>query len=473
MKKLTQDPPHLKMPSKNSGKKSVTMHSVHPFRLSRRTFLKGAGAALSLPLLEAMLPGTARAQAAAPRRFFAFYVPNGIHMPAWTPSSSGAGYALTPILAPLAPHQADVLVLSGLDNYAATAQGNGAGDHARGTACFLTCVHPYKTEGSNLSLGPSVDQLIADHLSGQTQLRSLELGCEGGGSTGGCDSGYSCAYTRNISWRTATTPVPKLTNPRSVFDRLFAGFNPGESWESIAKRRRYKQSVLDFVMQDAQRLDARLGGRDRAKLDEYMTSVRELELRLDNATADEGPTCQPFAQPEGTPQDFGEHVRLMLDLVALSFQCDITRVGSFMLGNGGSNRSYSFIGVPGAHHELSHHQGDPAKHAALQTINTWEVEQLAYLLGKLKAADDVTGSVLDNTLVFFSSEVEDGNSHRHYDLPVLLAGGGGGMVTPGRHVSYPGNTPIANLFVSILQGMGVATSTFGDDGTAPLPNLVA
>lgn len=447
------------------------IHSVKPFRLSRRTFLKGAGAAMALPLLEAMLPQRARAQSApAPRRLFAFYVPNGIHMPGWTPATTGSGYAMSPILQPLAPYRDDVLVLSGLSNYPATHQGDGGGDHARGTGSFLTCVHPVKTEGANISTGPSVDQVAADFLEGQTRLRSLELGCEGGGSTGGCDSGYSCAYTRNISWRTATTPMPKEVNPRSVYDRLFAGFDPGETAEQIAKRRRYKQSVLDFVLADAQQLSARVGSRDRAKLDEYMTAVRELELRLDGAT--DGPSCEPFARPDGVPGDFQEHVRLMLDLVALAYQCDITRVASFMLGNGGSNRSYSFIGVSGAHHELSHHQGDASKHAALQTINTWEVQQLAYLLGKLKAAEDIDGnSVLDNTLVFFSSEISDGNSHSHYDLPVVLAGRGGGAVSPGRHVAYSGNPPIANLFISMLQSVGVSASSFGDDGSGPLGGL--
>lgn len=446
------------------------MHSVRPFRLSRRTFLKGAGAAMALPLLEAMLPGSARAQSAeVPKRLFAFYVPNGIHMSAWTPGSEGAGYALTPILQPLAAYRDDFLVLSGLSNYAATPQGDGPGDHARGTGCFLTAAHPVKTEGADISIGPSVDQVAADFLADQTRLRSLELGCEGGGSTGGCDSGYSCAYSRNVSWRSATTPMPKEVNPRSVYDRLFAGFDPGETAQQIGKRQRYKQSVLDFVLDDAQRLSQRLGTRDRAKLDEYMTGVRELETRLETST--QGPSCEPFQRPDGTPADFQEHVRLMLDLVALAFQCDITRVATFMLGNGGSNRSYSFLGVSGAHHELSHHQGDSAKHAALQVIDTWEVEQLAYLLSKLKAAQDVEGSVLDNTLVFFSSEISDGNAHSHNNLPVLLAGRGGGAVSPGRHIAYPQSTPIANLFVSMLQSVGVSTSSFGDDGNGPLSGL--
>lgn len=447
--------------------------AARPFRLSRRTFLRGAGTALALPFLDAMRP--ARAQSTgAPLRFFAFYVPNGIHMAGFTPTQSGAGFALPPILAPLSAHRDDVLVLSGLHNEAATAQGNGAGDHARGTSCFLTCVHPVKTEGSNISIGPSVDQLIADHYAGQTRLRSLELGCEGGGSTGGCDSGYSCAYSRNISWRSATSPVAKEINPRSAFDRLFAGFEPGESVAAIQQRRLYKQSVLDFVRADAQALSPRLGGRDRRKLDEYMTGIRELELRIAQAATDEGgggPTCSPFERPAGIPGEPEAHVRLMLDLVALAFQCDMTRVASFMLGNGGSSRNFGFLGVSGAHHELSHHQNDPAKHAALQTINTWEVAQLAYLLDRLQAAEDSEGSVLDHSFVLFSSEIADGNAHTHYNLPVLLAGGGGGTLTPGRHVTFGGGAPIANLYVAILQRMGVATQTFGDDGTGPLPQL--
>ena len=446
---------------------------VRNLGISRRTFLKGAGVSMALPFLEAMAPGMVRAQdQLRPKRFMAFFVPNGIHMPGWTPASAGSNFELSPILSPLSGLRSEISILSGLSNVAATPQGDGPGDHARGTSCFLTCAHPVKTEGANISIGPSVDQLLAAHLSGQTTLPSLELGCEGGGSTGGCDSGYSCAYSRNISWRSATTPAAKEVNPRSVFDRLFAGFVPGESQETLARKLRYKQSILDFVLSDAQSLSNRLGQKDRMKMDEYLTGVRELEQRIELAgQADEGPSCQPFERPSGVPNQLQEHVRLMLDLVVLAYQCDMTRVATFMLGNGGSNRSYGFIGVPGAHHEISHHQNDPAKHAQLQTIGTWEVEQLAYFLDRLAQTQDGSGSLLDQSMVLFSSEIADGNSHGHFDLPVLLAGRGGGTLQPGRHIEFGNDMPIANLYLAIMQNMGMDIQAFGDDGDAALTGL--
>ena len=462
-------PSHEK-PSKNASRAA---HQVRNLGISRRTFLKGAGVSMGLPFLEAMIPRSVRAQdQLRPKRFMAFFVPNGIHMPAWTPTSAGSDFTLPPILNPLSSLRSEVSVLSGFSNVAATPQGDGPGDHARGTSCFLTCAHPVKTEGANISIGPSVDQLLASHFSGETTLPSLELGCEGGGSTGGCDSGYSCAYSRNISWRSATTPAAKEINPRSVFDRLFAGFVPGESQDALARKLRYKQSILDFVLSDAQSLSNRLGNRDRLKMDEYLTGLRELEQRIELAgQMDDGPSCQPFERPTGIPNQLQEHVRLMLDLVVLAFQCDMTRVATFMLGNGGSNRSYGFIGVPGAHHEISHHQNDPAKHAQLQTIDTWEVEQFAYFLDRLAQAQDGTGSLLDQSMVFFSSEIADGNAHGHYNLPVLLAGRGGGTLQPGRHIQFGNNMPIANLYLTLMQNMGMDIQAFGDDGVAALTGL--
>jgi hypothetical protein len=435
--------------------------------LSRRTFLRGAGTLVALPLLDAMLdaPG-ARAQAATPpRRFFAFYVPNGIVMDAWTPSSEGEGYALTPILQPLANLKSDVVVLSGLRNFAAFAQGDGPGDHARGTGCFLTATHLRKTEGSDIRNGVSVDQIIAEASSGQTRFSSLELGCEGGGSTGGCDSGYSCAYSRNISWAGPATPMPKETNPRAAFDRLFSGTNPTETAEARARRKRLKHSVLDYVKADAARIQAKVGARDKAKLDEYLSGVRDIEARLD---APEGAVCAPPSRPEGVPGDTQAYVRLMLDITATAFACDVTRVATFMLGNGGSGRSYPFLGVSDAHHEISHHQGDQAKIDKLQIIDTWEVEQLAYFLEKLKGIDEAGQNVLFHSTVFFSSEIEDGNSHFHGNLPVLVAGQGGGTIRTGRHVRVPDETPIANLFLSLIGSAGGSAATFGDDGDAPL-----
>jgi hypothetical protein len=446
--------------------KRFPKHLVLPRRrLSRRAFLGGAAAAMTLPWLEAMTPwgGRARADGEGCRALF-YYVPNGFHMPEWTPTAEGAGYTLPRILAPLAGLQDELLVLSNLANAPGNEPGV-PGDHAQGTGAFLTCRTPYRTAGSDISVGISVDQVAAGAIGGATTFRSLQLGTEGGGSTGGCDSGYSCAYSRNISWAGEATPLPKMTNPRLVFDRLFAGWDASLTAEAIARRRAYRLSVLDQVVGDANTLSATLGAADRAKLDEYLTGVRELELRIE--TADETPVCDPGPMP---PVDFTyeEHVLLMSDLMVLALRCDATRLISFMLGNASSNRNYSFIGAPGAHHQLSHHQGDAATQELLTQIGTWEIQQLAYLLDGLRAVQEGEGTLLDNTVVYFSSEIADGDAHQHHDLPVLLAGRGGGALNPGRHIALPDREPLANLYLTLLQMLGVEEATFGADGTTAL-----
>lgn len=439
------------------------------WELSRRTLLRGAGALMALPVLEQMMPSIARAQTMgvpAPRRLVAFYVPCGIHMQKWTPAATGSSYALTPTLQPLANHKSKFLVLSGLANN--PAKPDGPGDHASGTGAFITAAHPFKTEGADIKNGISLDQVAANHLKQFTRLPSLELGTDGGGSTGNCDSGYSCAYARNISWAGPQTPLPKETNPSLVFDRLFAGIDPNATQAQIQKRKAYKQSVIDFVRDDANQLKNRLGATDQKKMDEYLTAVREVELRIQ--AIEEGTTCEPGANP-GTPGDIRDRTKAMLDMIALAFQCDQTRVASFMLGNAGSNRVFSFLGLTSGHHTYSHHQSVQANYDALATIDHWEVQQLAYLFDKLDAIQEPDGTVLDNSLVFFSSEIEDGNAHRHTNMPIILGGGGGGAVTPGRHVKYTTAIPVANLFISMLASVGVNVSTFGDDGTGPLPQL--
>ncbi|MBH25604.1 MAG: transcriptional initiation protein Tat [Myxococcales bacterium] len=436
------------------------------WRLSRRAFLGGAGAAIALPFLEAMLPTRALADAAeVPRRFLAFYVPNGIHMPAWTPNEAGRDFGLTPILEPLANVRDHINVISGLANR--PARPDGAGVHAAGTSSFLTAAHAFKTEGANISVGVSMDQIAAAAVGGATRFPSLQLGIEGGGNAGGCDSGYSCAYSRNISWASESTPLPKIVSPQLAFDRLFQGFDAQASAAERAKRKRYRTSVLDYARADAQRLKTRLGQTDRRKLDEYMTGVRELEVQVQQA--EDGPSCGVPDRPEAD-FDFPAHVEMMNELMVLAFQCDLTRIITFMLGNAGSGRSYGFLGVPGAHHEISHHQNNPDNFARLQTIDTWEVAQLAYLLERMANTPEGEGSMLDNTLVFFSSEIEDGNSHSHFNLPIVLAGGGGGVIETGRHLVYEEDEPIANLFVSILQNLNVPATSFGDS-TGPLAGL--
>ena len=438
---------------------------------SRRLVLGGAGAALALPLLRSLLPKSARAGGLErPKRLLAYYVPCGIHMAGWTPTATGAGYAVPPILAPLADADLinDVLVLSGISND--PAQSDGPGDHASGTGSFLTAAHVRKTDGADIQNGISMDQVAANQLAGQTRFASVQLGTHGGSNAGGCDSGYSCAYTRNISWAGPTSPLPKTVNPQAAFDLLFAGFDPGETLEEREIRQRRKLSVIDSVLADVNSLSPQLGASDNEKLDEYLSGVRDIENRLQEPP---GPVCELGDRPASDPS-FPDKARLMADVIVLAFQCDLTRVASFMLANAGSGQAYSFIGVSGAHHQLSHHQGVQENLDALQAINTWEVEQLAYLLGKMKATDDGLGdgsNMLDNSLVFFSSEIEDGNSHSHRNLPVLVAGGGGGAFSPGRHVVYEGRPPMANLFIAMLQAIGVDVDTFGDDGTGPLGQL--
>lgn len=441
------------------------------FKLSRRAFLGGAGAVLALPALESLMPRKARAEPGDARRILTFYVPNGVHMPAWTPAEVGSVFTLPTILEPLAPHQAKIAVLSGLANL--PARPDGPGDHAAGTSGFLTCRHVVKTEGADIQNGISMDQVAAAQVGQFTRIPSMQLGIDGGSSAGDCDSGYSCAYARNISWASETQPLPKAVNPQVVWDLLFGGFDPQASAEERARRQLYRTSVLDYVLGEASSLKPRLGTTDQRKLDEYMTGVSELEKKIQKAAT--APVCTAIDRPPAAPP-YQEHVRLMLDLIALSFQCDATRVVSFMLGNAGSNRPYPFLDVNGVpvsegHHEISHHQDLQTNFEKLTAIARWEVEQLAYLVGKLDLIDEGNGTtVLDNTAVFFSSEIEDGNSHAHTNLPVVVAGSLGGAITTGRHAVYQ-DQPMANLFISLLQGVGVETSTFGDDGTGPLANL--
>ena len=441
--------------------------------LPRRTFLRGMGTAMALPFLECMMPKRAYGappEPTAPRRFLAFYVPNGIHMPAWTPTTEGPGYALSPIMASLAPVKDDILVLSGLDNLAAIVPT--PGDHARGTGSFLTCKTVVKTEGANIQNGLSLDQRLAQVIGPQTTYPSLELGAEGGASTGNCDSGYSCAYSRNISWAGPATPMPKEVSAKEAFDRLFAGYDSELTSQQVALRRKLRLSVLDFVLDDAKTLRNKVGVKDRLKLDEYMESVYALETKISKEA--DAPQCYPGPKP-ASAQDFQTLVTQMCDIMVLAFQCDMTRIITFMTGNAGSSRVFNFLGVTNAHHYLSHHEQDPVKQADIQTINTWEVEPFSYLLQKMKAIQEPDGTLLDNSLVFFSSEVADGQKHHHVNLPVILAGKGGGVIKPGRHINYTGDKdnqqPIANLYISIMNTLGVSDQTFGMDGTAPLTGL--
>jgi hypothetical protein len=436
------------------------------FRISRRVFLGGAGAILALPMLEATMPTTAKAGDNVVRRFLAWYVPNGIHMPAWTPSAVGADFELSPILSSLVDVKQKLLVLSGLDN--TPGQPEGPGDHAGGTSAFLTCRHVVKTEGADIKNGISMDQVAAEFVGKTTRIPSMQLGTEGGGSAGGCDSGYSCAYTRNISWASETQPLSKTVNPQVVFDQLFSGFDPAETEAEKLKRQKYRTSILDYALGEGNSLSGKLGTTDRRKLEEYMDGVRDLETKIAKGT---GPVCEPIDKPPGT-LDYPAHVRLMCDLMTLAFQCDATRVITFMMRNAGSGMNHDFIGAPGSHHDISHHNSEQANFDKLTIIDTWEVAQLAYLLKKLDGIQEGTGTLLDNCAVYFSSEIADGNAHGHKSMPVLLAGSCGNIFSTGRHIKYDGGPPLANLFISILNALGLDVKTFGDNGTGPLPNLI-
>ncbi|MCI0669382.1 MAG: DUF1552 domain-containing protein [Myxococcaceae bacterium] len=437
-------------------------------RLSRRTFLRGAGTLLALPLLEQMLPSFASAQgAASPRRLAVFYAPCGVNYSRWAPTGQGTGYVLSPTLAPLAPVKEDVLVLTGLSHE--PGRPDGPGHHAAATGAFLTCTKVLKTAGADIHNGISMDQVAANHLRGATRFASLELGCEGGSGVGDCDVGYSCSYTTNISWSGPTTPVPKETNPRAVFDRLFAGLDPGQSELERAKQRAYQKSILDVVLEDASTLRSQLGTYDQRKLDDYLASVRELERQVEQAEA--SGACAPGAPPAEDATDVRVKTKAMLDLMVLAFRCDLTRVITFMLANARTNRVYSFLGLTGAHHAYSHHDDIPANLEALATIDVWVMEQFSYLVQQLKAVQEPDGTLLDSALVYSGNEVQDPDHHGHRDLPVVLAGRGGGAVSPGRHVLYTQDEPVANLYISMLQTVGVSLTGFGDDGTGPLHSL--
>ena len=434
-------------------------------RLSRRTVLKGMGTALALPLLEAMQPMTAwGAESEAPLRLAFVYVPNGKHMQLWTPEKTGTDYEMPKLLKPLAEHRQDLTVLSGLTLDKARANGDGAGDHARAQAAFLTGSQPRKTHGADIRAGISIDQLAAQKLGQRTRFASIEIGCEGGRQSGNCDSGYSCADQSTVSWRTDTSPVAKEVNPRSVFERLFGGTDNKERNASREKRKRYKQSILDLVAEDARDLQKKLGATDKRKLDEYLVGVREVEKRLEKIEQSQSkPIAKPkMEKPTGVPREFKDHARLLADLMVLAFQSDLTRISTFVFANDGSNRTYRSIGVPNGHHYLSHHQGNQEKLKKIAMINEHHVEQFGYLLKKMKEVKEGGGTLLDNSMVVYGSGIGDGNRHNHNELPILLAGKGGGTIKGGQHIRFRRDTPLMNLYLSMMDRVGIRLDSFGD-----------
>jgi hypothetical protein len=439
-------------------------------RLRRRAFISGTGAAvIGLPLFEAFEPRVARA-ASGVARFIGFYVANGKHMPAWKPTTDGADYALTPTLRPLAELKKKFLVLTGLENKGAERQVGG--DHARGTGSFFTCTNIHtasEISKGSVPNGISVDQVIADQIGSSSRIASLQLGL----TNQGRDQGYGSEFIQNISFDKNGKFKPKMVQVSSAFDTLFQGFDPNASAADVERRRKLKASVLDFAVEQAKALSPSISRSDNIKLDQYMTSVRELEQRLQNDSGSSAAACAGATKPSN-PMAVPDQVKAMLDVMVLGLQCNVTRVITYMLGNGGDGaiNGFPWLNISDHHHAIAHHQNQQVNFDKLMKVNLWEVQELAYLLGKLDAIDEGGATLLDNTLVLYSSEISDGNRHNHDDLPVLLAGGGNLGVNSGRHLRF-NKTPIASLFLSLIQTMG-ATSVmkFGDDGTAPLPGLM-
>jgi len=427
--------------------------------ISRRTLLRGAGAAMALPFLEAMAPSAKAADAAArPRRLSVFYTPNGMMMEPFRPTTTGADYALPSTLEPLAPFRGQMTVITGLGHQQAAAMGDLAAGHGRSCPAFLTGTHVRQTEGSDIRCAVSMDQVYARHLGDATQLPSLETGIDQPSLLGSCDIGYSCAYTNGISWLSPTVPLPVAANPGEVFERLFGDGDAVDAASRLAQLRR-QASILDFVAEDAARLSGQLGTADRRKLDEYLTAIRDIERRIQRAAAAPMADAGSLARPSGIPDSFDEHVRLMIDLQVLALQADITRVASFMIGREICNRTYPEIGVPDSHHMLSHHGNMAEKKAKLARINRYHMVYFAYLLRRLAEVKDGEASLLERSFVLRGSAFGDSNEHDHMDLPVVVAGG---LVPHSGHLSVAKGTSMSNLLLTGLQALGVPAASFGD-----------
>lgn len=427
--------------------------------LPRRTILRGAGVSLALPLLDAMVPAFAAAPAPV-RRFAAVYVPMGMHMDMWRPEKAGP-LELSPILQPLAAFKDRVVIASGLASKEADVVDSGV--HARVQATWLTGCRARRTEGPDLYLGPSLDQLIARELSKETQLASLEVALESVDLIGACQFGYSCAYNSTIAWRDATTPLPMEVNPRAVFERLFGSADSTDPRVrgALARRRR---SILDFVGAKASSLSRGVGAGDRLKLDQYLTAVRDVERRIQKAEEQAGQELPVVEQPVGIPATFEEHSKLLWDLVALAYQADLTRVATYAFGREQSNLTFPEVGVPESHHALSHHQNNPEKLARLAKLQTFEMKLFAHFLEKLQSIPDGDGTLLDNTMVLHGSGMSNSNLHYPYELPTMVVAGKGFAITGGRHHMFDPakQVPLANLQLSLLEKMGMRMEKFGD-----------
>jgi hypothetical protein len=437
--------------------------------VDRRRFLKGLGACLALPALESVRPLTLVAAqgktvaAAAPRRMAFMYFPNGAHQRHWWPTGEGKDFVLARTMQPLEALKGKLQVIAGLDHRNATPGPDGAGDHARANGTFLTGVRVKKTAGGDIKAGTSIDQIVAQQIGHLTRFPSLELSCDAVRKSGNCDSGYSCAYQFNLAWRSPTTPVAPEPNPRLVFERLFGAGPAGQRKEHLKMRQQQQRSILDFVMDDARSLQRNVSARDKQKLDEYLTSVREVEKRIASAERFGAPPDPAVDTPPGIPPNFQEHMRIMYEMLVLAFQTDSTRVATLLLAHDGSNRAFTDIGIPEGHHYLSHHRNNEEMMDKIARIDQWYVQQFAWFLNKMEQTKDIDGrSLLDNSMIVYGCGNADGNRHTHVNLPIILAGGGGGTLQTGRYLKLDG-VPMANMLLSLADRMGAKSiSQFGD-----------
>lgn len=424
--------------------------------------LKGLGVTVALPMLDAMTPALASPadKAKAPLRLAFAYVPNGIEMKAWTPQGIGKDFEFTRILKPLESFREDLLVLTGLAHRTGTSKE--AGDHARAGGTYLTGVHPKRTTGADIEVGTSVDQVAAQSLGSKTRLASLELGCEATRMVGSCDAGYSCAYQNSLAWRTPSTPLPPEINPRLVFERLYGSLETSLDPQAQAALNEDRKSVLDYVNERTRHLLGVLGPTDRRKLDEYFSAIREIEKRIARVEDENRQLTPEIDKPTGIPTDFAEHVRLVHDLLASAFQADITRISTLLYSREGSNRAYPALGFTDGHHPITHHRYLPDLVEKVTKINCFHLEQFAYFIRKLKTIQEGDGTLLDHCLIVYGSSLSDGNRHSHEDLPVIILGRGNGSLKPGRHVVYDEKPPMTNLFLTLLDKLGVPAEKLGD-----------
>jgi hypothetical protein len=429
-------------------------------QLSRRKMLRGMGVSLALPLLDAMTPAFAAPRAKPPCRMLVNYVPNGIVMQDWLPASTGMDFALPNILQPMEPHRSRMLLIEGLAQHFGWPNGDGTGDHARAASTYLTGVHIRKTGGSDIAAGISMDQIAAHQLGSRTRIPSLELTCEDGRMVGVCDTGYSCVYSDNISWRSAATPGSPEVDPRAVFETLFSSEDPDPAVRAATRRR--DSSILDWVLGETHSLENQLGPADRGKLDEYLTSVREIEMRIQSAGQRNDAVRAPIEKPAAIPAQLSGHLRLMYDLLRVAFQTDATRIATLMVGREGSLRSYDEIGVPESHHPITHHQGRASLIEKVVRINCHHMRLFSEFVASLARTENGDGSLLDHTMILYGAGLADGNSHQHDHLPTMLVGSACGGIRSGRFLQVPPQTPITNLYVSMLTRMGVAIEKLGD-----------